>query len=560
MAGNHVSGADGVAQEVLEDFRELSQQRSLFDSHWDEVADLVLPNYRNTFYPGSYNTPGERKTEKQFDSSPMIALDRFGSIMDSLLTPRSKTWHTVKPSDPELLKDREVQLYFGRLNQLLFKYRYAPGANFASQNALVYKGLGAFGTSAMYVDSLDSEPGLRYRAVHIGELYLRENHQGLVDTVLRRFVLTARKAAQVPAWKDKLPQKLTDCLANPKKRDTEFTFYHRVRPRGEYDENAIDRRSLKFESVYVSEEGPTVLEEGGYRDFPYAVTRYDQAPNETYGRSPAMAALPAIKTLNVQKRVVLTQGHRAVNPVLLTSDDGTIDSISLQPGSIVKGAVNTEGRALVQPLPTGDVLLGKDLMDDEKLIINDAFLVALFQILVETPDRMTATEVVERAREKGMLLAPTVGRQQSEYLGPMISREIDVLASQGLLPPFPQALIEARGEYTIQYESPLARMARADEAAGFMRVMESLVPVINVTQDASVLDAFDFDTITRELSDIQAVPPHWMKSLKDVQGIRQQRAEQAQLQQQIAAAPGQAQLLKAAADAKAKGLKEEDLQ
>ena len=37
------------------------------------------------------------------------------------------------------------------------------------------------------------------------------------------------------------------------------------------------------------------------------------------------------------------------------------------------------------------------------MVINDAFLVTLFQILTETPE-MTATEVIERTREKGALL------------------------------------------------------------------------------------------------------------------------------------------------------------
>jgi hypothetical protein len=186
--------------------------------------------------------------------------------------------------------------------------------------------------------------------------------------------------------------------------------------------------------------------------------------------------------------------------------------------------------------------------------------VSLFQILVETPDRQTATEVLERAREKGMLLAPTVGRQQSEYLGPLIQREIDVLTSQNLLPPMPQALIEARGDYTVQYDSPLSRMARAEEASGFMRVMETLVPVINVTQDASILDRFDFDTIAVELSDIQAVPATWLHSDERLSNIRQSRAQTAAQQQAAAAAPGQAAIIKAMADAKQKGLKASDLQ
>ena len=44
------------------------------------------------------------------------------------------------------------------------------------------------------------------------------------------------------------------------------------------------------------------------------------------------------------------------------------------------------------------------------------------------PPQMTATEVIERTNEKGILLAPTIGRQQSEYLGPMIERELDRIA------------------------------------------------------------------------------------------------------------------------------------
>src|SRR4029077_1707786 len=105
------------------------------------------------------------------------------------------------------------------------------------------------------------------------------------------------------------------------------------------------------------------------------------------------------------------------------------------------------------------------MMAEERTLIGDAFLVTLFQILTETP-QMTATEVIERTNEKGILLAPTVGRQQSEYLGPMIERELDVLGAQGLLPPMPPRLKEAKGEYQVVYTSPFSRAMRAQEAAG----------------------------------------------------------------------------------------------
>jgi hypothetical protein len=96
---------------------------------------------------------------------------------------------------------------------------------------------------------------------------------------------------------------------------------------------------------------------------------------------------------------------------------------------------------------------------------------------------MTATEVLERAREKGMLLAPTAGRMQAEFLGPLIEREIDLLARQGLMPPkMPQILIDAAVEYRIEYDNPLSRMARAEKASGFMRALSQAAEYAKMTQ------------------------------------------------------------------------------
>jgi hypothetical protein len=257
-----------------------------------------------------------------------------------------------------------------------------------------------------------------------------------------------------------------------------------------------------------------------------------------------MLALPAIKVLNEQKKTMLTQGHRAVAPVLLTHDDGVLDTVSMKPGAMNPGGVNADGRAMVHALPVGNLSAGQELMDMERQVINDAFLVSLFQILVETP-AMTATEVLERAREKGALLSPTMGRQQSEMLGPMIEREVDVLLKQGLLPPMTPLMIEAQGEFDIEYDSPLSRAQRSEEAAGWLRTLEAAVGYANTTQDLSVLDQFDIDTIHRDLAEINAMPPSWMSSPEQVEQKRSQRQQQQQDQQMIEAAPAAAGVMKA---------------
>lgn len=533
-----------IAQQVIREFGRVAGERGTWESHWEEIALRVLPSHAGYFTSrGELRVQGEKKTEQLFDSTASVALKRFSAILDSLLTPRNQTWHRLMASDSNLNKDRQVRLWFDEVNRILFKFRYAPKANFSSQNQQNWISLGAFGTGAVFTDALAGEPGIRYRACHLAEVYFVENHQGIIDKAYRHFPLSARQAAQ--KWgEDKLPDHIRSALSvNP---DRMFRFIHCVKPRGDMDPEKLDHKGMPFASYYVAKDGMALLSEGGYMTFPYAISRYEQAPGETYGRGPAMDVLPAIKTLNEEKKTILKQGHRAVDPVLLTHDDGIVDTFSLKPGAINAGGVSADGRPLVHALPIGNLAIGKEMMDDERSVINDAFLVTLFQILMETP-QMTATEIMERTREKGILLAPTVGRQQSEYLGPLVEREIDVLMMQGLLPPMPPALMEAKGEYRVEYDSPLSRAQRAEEASGLMRTIETTLQVVNVTQDHAPLDHFDWDTIIPEMSDIQGVPARWMRSIEDVQRMRAAREQQNQQQTMIQAAPGAAAMVKAAA-------------
>jgi hypothetical protein len=514
---------DEIANEVVREYQDRFNARGNHHTQWKEIAQRMLPQQYKFFDNfGHMSTKGEKRTEYIFDSTAAIALNRFASILDSLLTPRNQKWHRLMPSDPALMKDRASRVWFEDVTTLLFKYRYAPHANFASQNQMNYKSLGAYGSGCVFIDDLDSslqEVGLRYKSVHLSQAYFKENHQGIVDGVLRYFPMTARQAVQ--KWGAGTPEKIKSSVESAPER--EFFFIHCVKPRSDRDVKRADYRGMPFSSYYVSVECKETLSEGGFRSFPYAVSRYEQVDGDPYGISPAMDVLPAVKTLNEQKKTLLKQGHRTVDPILLVHDDGILDSFSLKPGAINTGGVSADGRPLVHALPVGRVDVGKELMDDERAVINDAFLVTLFQILVETP-QMTATEVMERTREKGILLAPTIGRQQSEYLGPLIEREIDILSRQGVLPPMPPALLEAQGEYRVEYDSPLSRAQRAEEASGLMRTLESALNVVNITQNPEPLDHFKWDVIIPELSDIQGVPMKWMRSLEEVASIRDGRA------------------------------------
>ncbi len=542
-----------LVDETLKEFSQLNVWRNTFAAQWEEIAELIDPPSRNTFMYGNFNWPGQKKTERQMDATGMLALGRFAAICDSLLTPRNMFWHGLEASDPYINKQRGVKLYFEEMRNRLFRYRYKANSNFSANNQGVYKALGAYGTGAMFIDEFDGTvfggKGLRYKNVPVGELFIHQNHQGLIDGFIRWFKLTAEQIFQKWGPMGTFPETLRAALTSYS--PMLFDVLHRVCPRGDYDPSCYDQRGMPFHSIYVAMTGKQFLSEGGYHSMPIAISRYEQSPWTVYGYPPAMAVLPALKTLNAEKTTFLKQGHRAVDPILFTADDGIIDS-EMRPGALNKGGVSPEGRLLVQPLPVGNIQISEKMMGEEKSLINDAFLVTLFQVLTETP-QMTATEVIERTNEKGILLAPTVGRQQSEYLGPLIEREIACLGEQNLLPPMPGILREAKGEYEVVYTSPLSRAMRAQEAAGFIRTLETVKELVNITQDPSLLDPFDFDTAIPAIAEIQAVPVSWMAGTGMIQRKRQARAQAQQRQQQIQAMPAQAAMIKAQAVAAKSG-------
>jgi hypothetical protein len=292
---------------------------------------------------------------------------------------------------------------------------------------------------------------------------------------------------------------------------------------------------MPFISYYICLTSRMVLSESGYNTFPYAISRYVTAPKEVYGRSPAMTVLPDIKMINEMSKTVIRAAHKIVDPPLLLQEDGVLQAFNTRPGALNYGGVDDQGRQVVQPLQTNArVDIGMDMMEQRRRVINDAFLITLFQILVETPN-MTATEAMLRAQEKGALLAPTMGRQQSEMLGPLIERELDILGRSGVLPEMPEALLERGGEVEIQYVSPLNRSQRAEEGVAILRTLESVVPLAQI--DPSIMMIFNPEMIARELAEINGVPAKILRSKEEVDGMKQQQAQQAQAQALLQAAP-----------------------
>lgn len=530
----------------------LKVRRHTFDYHWERVADLVWPDMAD--FITKQRTAGEKRQDQVFDATASAALEKFAAALESLLTPRAQRWHSLRTTDRDLNDSSAVKEFFERSTDVLFQLRGAPRAGFYSAKHVGYKSLGCFGNECLFVDEPEDGRSIRYTSCYVGDVYIAVNHHGIIDTIYRDYTLTPKAAHQ--RWANKegatLPDSVMRGLEDKTKMYEPMQFCHVVRPRTlDYDPERADALGMQWESAHLALTDKAVVDEGGYHEMPYMFSRYTVNSVEDYGRGPGMTVLPAIETANEMQKTFLRAGHMVVHPPLLVYHDGILgqgsQSVTLRPGEINYQGLDSQGRQMIQPLQTGARLdLTEGMLEKERAVINDAFLVTLFQILVETPT-MTATEALMRAQEKGQLIAPTVGRQQSEMLGPLVNREFQIAARMGLLPPLPGELAESTGDYEIVYESPSQRMQRSEELVGVSRTVEMALPFAQM--DPKIMLKFDAEKILELAQEINGAPVTILHDKETYAQMRQQieeaEAQAQQLEQATQAAPALQQLAQA---------------
>lgn len=517
------------ADACIREHEQLASRRGIWEGHWREVAERVRPN--QNFFQTRQRPDGDKRNQKIFDDTAPLALSKFAAAVISMSFPATQRYHSLTTHDPLLAKNANVKRYLEQVTDLLFRVRYQPQANFQAQSGECVMDIGAFGTGILFIDDVIGR-GIRYKSLPLAETYLAEDGHGVVDTLHRRFELSAHQAATLFGY-DKLPESVR--LALDRDPGARFPFLHCVKPNTGYDAHRRDARGMAYYSCYIALEDRSIVSEGGYRVFPFATPRFETGPNETYGRSPAMKVLPTIKTLNEMKKTLIRAGQKVVDPPVMLTDDGALQAFSLRPNALNFGYVDANGRPLALPFETrGQVQIGMEMMNAEREVINDAFFVTLFRILVQEP-QITATEAMLRAQEKGQLLAPTMGRIQGELLGPQITRELDILAHAGQLPQMPPELQEAGGLVKVEYQSPLNQAQRAASGVAIMNTLQAVSPLAQFDPKVTLL--FDAVAMARELADINGVPEHTMHSDEEIAQLQGQQQKAQQMQMLLQAAP-----------------------
>lgn len=523
-------------EKLVDRCQDLIDLNSTWTSTFQELAEWYLPRK-------SYITREKTKGQKTdftnlYDSTGIRALKIMAAGFHSNLTNPSSKWFNLRTRNLEIMKDKEAQLWFKEVEDIIFGV--LASSNFDTTMQEFYLNSGCFGTGIILTLE-DVEEKVRFTEIPIEQVVMEEDAYGRVNRLYRSFPLTAQQAFDL--WGDSAGEAVTEMVK--KKPNEKLKFLHYVGPRDSRDPGKEDAVNMPYISVYIEKSKKHLIGEGGFTSNPYAVGRFFKDTADVFGYAPSMDVLADTKLVNAMVKTMLRNAMKQADPPLIAPRRGFIAPLNGNPGKINYRDDKTPNDAITQfPVGSNPQYVFETIQATQQAI-EKAFFVPLFQAISNITKQMTIPEVQRRVSENMVLLGPVVGRFTQEMLDPIVMRVFNILYSQGELPFPPQSIQGA--DLDIVYISPLARAQKESEIFSLQAFMQDVGLVATAKPD--VLDKMNGDEMVDQIAKIRGINPEIIKSDSEVGQIRKARAEAQAAQAQAMAMSQGAETLKTGSEA-----------
>lgn len=503
-----------------------ANERPMHERMWEDIARLIRPQ-RGGF---TQTDPAGRTLEKPLSSAPIHAHGNFAAGLYGTLTNPANQWCGLATNDPDDLTNHEHALWLDTVTSRVLASFQPSVSTFYTAAQQVYGDIAAFGNAAQYDEILEDERKILDITLSLAEIVMEIDAFGRVVEVVRRFMLTPVQAmGMFKRDDDRLPEKLRELAI--KGDMTRIAFYHRVGRNEEFRKGRLGPAGKRWYSRYSTECDCTLIRVRGYDEMPFYAPRWDVDTGHTYGTGPAFAALASARLHNRMTDATIRAAQRAADPTIMAPDRGDWPlNGKILPGQVVYGAMNLQGKPMLQPLDVaGRLQLTLQERQEVMQEIRDAFHYTLMNLAGRTG--MTATEVMAITEERQRLWAPHQGRVQEEYLAPKVARRFALLWKAGQIPPPPKGL--AGKELTVIYKSAAAAAQRSVEGNAVLRILQDITPLAQISPDAAqrLADRLDPDGALEILMEARGAPAKLIRSREDADARTEARAQQQQAAQ-----------------------------
>lgn len=511
---NLINDGASKVDRVMAKLGRLKSVRQQYEGEWSEVRALVRPYGKD---PTGIDTKGGSRVLEIYDGTAPEALKQLAAGLHSFIANPIEKWFVFGVSETTIDLQEEEKKWLQDATDAVHKVYSTDASFFHTSLHEAFLDLPSFGNGHLSQEWSKKIGGPRFRSHAAASVWFEEDWEGVIDVFYRETCMTLDQVMDQFGKDGKVSKEMIDDHA--KQPHKEVTVIHAVEPRKSYDTNKDDSSNMPYSSCWVCTEYKVLLRENGYRQQPYHPMRWEKLSNEIYGRSPAMTCMPDIRVLNAMERTILRSAAKKVDPPIIAEDDDSLAPLTMAPSSI-NYVENIERR----PIPFengGDIQLGLELSDQKRQAIRTAFH-ADWLMMEKKNLEMTATEVVDRRDEKLRLLAPTLGRLQSETFGPMVFRTLSLLLENGKIEQPPARLKNLAG-LSIGYVSPAAQAQVRGTSMILERFVQSVIPIGQL--DPKSLRRINWDNYIKKQADLQNVPREALRSDEEIQAMDEKESQ-----------------------------------
>jgi len=446
---------DPVAKNYLARYERAKSKRTNFVDVFEECYEYALPQ-RESFY---YEVSGQRRDDKIFDSTAVVAVQEFASRLQSGLVPNFARWADLTAGSEVPKEDRDsVNNDLDEVTEYVFEV--LQNSNFSQEVHESFMDL-AVGTGVLVCEEGDSINPIRFSAIPLPHVILDTGPDDRIDHVFRE-----RKNIRYDQLKILYPKGMFDeqVMALMSNQGDQTTTVLEVVCR---DYSQLNQEAFIHYAFCMTTK--TVLMQRsmkGVGSNPFICFRWSKCAGEVYGRGPLFNALSDIKTVNLTVEMILENAQMAISGIYQMEDDGVInvDTINLVPGTIIPKAMGSAGLQPIQAAGRFDVA---QLQIDRA---QTAIKKNLYSEMLGDPNRTpaSATEVAERMADLSRRIGSAFGRLQIELVQPVLQRVIYILKKQGRIE---VPTINGR-EVKIKSVSPLAQAQANQDISSVSRFLE----------------------------------------------------------------------------------------
>lgn len=499
-------------QKIIEKKNMLKGKRANFEGVWQQIGDYIVPTKSDI---QSVSSPGEAIYNHLLDSTGVNSNELLAGALHGMLTNPSGYFFGLTTGIPKVDSMDAPRMWLQNVTRIM--HEVLNNSNFHTEVHEMYVDLTGFGNGPMSMEE-DEDTIVRFASRPLKEIFIEENSRGVVDCLYRCYELDARGLVD-DFGLENLPEEIRKEYTEGK--DCSYEMIHAIYPVrkvGEYQ-----KTKFKYVSQYVLVKKKLTLEIGGFYEFPYLVPRWTKRSGESYGRGCGEKALPEAKCLNKMTETTLRGAQKVVDPPLQAPDDGFVLPLVTRPAGLNYYRAGSQDR--IEPIfNAAQIDFGYQAIELKKSQVREAFFID--QLKLREGPQMTATEVMERVEQALRFLGPQLGRQQSEFLQPLIVRLYAILDRKGLIPELPSEMMDARTgrplEIKVMYSSVMAMAQRASELQNVNRFFANIAPLMSVNPQAG--DNIDVDAGVKYIGKLLNLPQEFLLPKKDVDSIRESRA------------------------------------